>query len=182
MSNAIHATVEGRSELSQRSVLQGAQELVNPGSFEQLPHSLSPAALELLTQLREWVRSLPPDSVVVYEDENPNYGGFLFDVRPAGPDTVPVTVGLGAADDVDLFWGEGYRWEGWKATPVEVLEICQAIREGDVQEETWRLGKYVLEQRSYIRPHGERAGDGSFPAPRWLKRWAKLSLRTYSPW
>jgi hypothetical protein len=147
---------------------------------EQQP--LSSAALALLTELRNWTDSLPSKSVVVREDHSPNYGGLLFEVRPATTNAMDVTVGLGSSDEVDLYWGDGYHWEGWKATPGEVLEVCEAIKDGDVIEETWRLGRFVLERRCYIRVQGQRAGDGSFPVPQWLKKWARLSVRTYSPW
>jgi hypothetical protein len=144
--------------------------------------ALSPAALALLTELRDWTSNLPRNAVVVREEHNPNYGGLLFEVRPAQPTAMPVTVGLGNSDDIDMFWGDGYRWEGWKATPREVLEVCEAVKAGDVIEETWRLWRFVLEKRCDIRLQGERAGDGSFPVPKWLKKWAHLSVRTYSPW
>jgi len=116
---------------------------------EQQP--LSSAALALLTELRSWTDSLPPKSVVVREDRNPNYGGLLFEVRPATANAMNVTVGLGSSDGGDIFWGDGYRWESWKATPSEVLEVCEAIKR-------------------------------SFPVPKWLRKWACLSVRTYSPW
>ena len=119
---------------------------------------------------------------MVREDHNPNYGGLLFEVRPATTNAMDVTVGLGPSDEVDMFWGDGYRWENWKATPREVLEVCEAIKDGDVIEETWSLGRFALEQRCYIRVQGQRVGDGSFPIPQWLKKWVRLSVRTYSPW
>jgi hypothetical protein len=146
------------------------------------PKPLSSAALALLTELRNWTDRLPPQSVAVREDNNPNYGGLLFAVRPVTTNAMNVTVGLGSSDDVDLFWGNGYRWERWKATPSEVLEVCEAIKDGDVIEETWRLGRFVVETRCYIRVQGQRQGEGSFPIPQWLKKWARLSVRTYSPW
>lgn len=120
--------------------------------------------------------------MVVREEDNLNYGGLLFEVRPVQPDAVQITVGLGTSDDVDLFWGEGYRWENWKATPREVIEVCEAIKQGHVIEEAWRLGPFVLERRCTIRLPDRSAGDGSFPMPGWLKRWSRRSVRTYSPW
>lgn|SRR5262245_5808737 len=148
----------------------------------QKQQALSPAARAVLSELRNWTNSLPRNSVVVREDHNPSYGGLLFGMRPGQPNAVHVTVGLGTSDDVDIFWGDDYRWEGWRATPREVLDVCEAIKEGDVIEETWRVGWFVIEKRCYIGPEGRRAGDGSFPIPKWLKKWARLSVRTYSPW
>ena len=97
---------------------------------EQQP--LSRAALALLAELRNWTDSLPPKSVRVREDHSPNYGGVLFEVWPATTNAVHVTVGLGSTEDVDMFWGDGYRWEGWEATPREVLEVCESIKNCDV--------------------------------------------------
>src|SRR5262245_35129644 len=74
------------------------------------------------------------------------------------------------------------RFRGQVNAVSEVLDVCEAIKEGDVIEETWKWGSFVLERRSYIRPEGHRAGDGSPPIPSWLKRWATLSVRRFSPW
>lgn len=150
--------------------------------MDKQEQALSGAALDLLKQLRLWAGSLPPNSGVVHENHNPGYGGLLFEVRPARPESVALAVGLGGSEDVDFFWGDGYRWEGWKASVQDVLEVCEAIKQGDVIEETWRLGPFVLEWRSYIGPDGHRAGAGSPPVPKWVKRWARLSVRKYSSW
>jgi len=148
----------------------------------QVQESLSPGALALLAELRTWTANLPLNSVIVREDYNPGYGGVLFEVRPTRPGAMWFKVGLGSSDDVGFFWGDGYRWEGWKATAREVLELCEAIKDGDVIEETWTLARFVIEKRCHIRAAGRRAADGSPPMPRWFKHWAHLSVRTYSPW
>src|SRR5262245_59509700 len=103
-------------------------------------HPLSIPAQTLLDELRAWVKALPPGTVVVTEEHNPNYGGLLFEVKPVRPDAMNLVVGLGSSEDIDMFWGDGYRWEGWTASTREVLEVCNAIRQGRVVEETWRLG------------------------------------------
>jgi len=143
---------------------------------------VSPASRALLAQLRDWAQGLPPASAVVSEELNPGYGGLLFKVRPSQPDCLTLTVGLGVNDAVDFFWGEGYRWENWTATPAEVLEVCEAVRKGNVFEETWMIGSWALERRCYIDAPSGRSGSGSYPMPRWLKRWAHLSIRRYEPW
>src|SRR5258708_34115755 len=104
------------------------------------PSSLSPKAFALLAALRTWTADLAPTSVAVQEDQSAAYGGLLFKVRPAQPGAMPLTVGLGDSDDVDIFWGDGYRREGWMATEREVLEVCEAIKGGEVVEKTWTLG------------------------------------------
>jgi len=142
----------------------------------------SPHALLVLTQLREWVQALPPGAATIREDNNPNYGGLLFEVRPAEPNALGITVGLGASDDVDVFWGEDYRWENWKALPGEVIQLCEAIRQGHAVEETWKLGWFVLERRCTIQLPAGPVGDGSPPIPVWVKRWAHRSVRAYAPW
>lgn len=144
--------------------------------------TLSPHALLLLAQLREWVQALPPGVATVREDKNPNYGGLLFEVRPIEPNALDITVGLGASDAVDVFWGEDYRWENWKALPGEVILLCEAIRQGQAVEETWRLGRFVLERRCTIQLAVGPVGDGSPPIPAWVKRWARRSVRSYAPW
>ena len=143
---------------------------------------VSPASRALLAQLRDWAQGLPPSSVAVSETHNPNYGGLLFEVRPSQPNSLTLTVGLGVDDAVDFFWGEGYCWENWTATAAEVLEVCEAIQKGNVSEETWLIGSWVLERRCYIDAPSGRGGDGSVPMPRWLRRWARLSTRRYEPW
>src|SRR6266850_1080597 len=80
--------------------------------------SLSSKALDLLAALRTWTADLDQTSVAVQEDQSAAYGGLLFKVQPAQPGTMPLTVGLGTSDDVDFFWGDGYRREGWMATEV----------------------------------------------------------------
>ena len=105
--------------------------------------TLSPHALLLLTQLREWVQALPPGVVTAREDNNPDYGGLLFEVRPARPNTLNITVGVGVSEEVDVFWGEDYRWENWNALPGEVIQLCEAIKQGQAVEETWKLGRFV---------------------------------------
>ena len=143
---------------------------------------LSVFSRALLTELRTWTAKLTPATVVVREQHDPNYGGLLFQVRPVEPDTMALTVGLGMSDEVDFFWGEQYRWENWQATAREVLDVCAAIQNGDVTEETWRIGWLTVERRCYITVAGERVGDGSPPMPPWVKRRAQRSLRRYSPW
>ena len=144
--------------------------------------SLSPKALDLLAALRTWTADLDQTSVAVQEDQSAAYGGLLFKVQPAQPGRMPLTVGLGSSDDVDFFWGDGYRREGWMATEREVLEVCEAIKGGDVVEKTWTLGPIVIERRCSLGPNGQHGSDGSPPMPRWLKQWARLSTRTFAPW
>ena len=146
------------------------------------PSSLSPKALALLVALRTWTADLAPTSVAVKEDLSAAYGGLLFKVQPAQPGAMPLTVGLGTSDDVDFFWGDGYRWEGWTATEREVLEVCEAIKGGAVVENTWTLGPIVIEKRCSLGPNGQLGSEGSGSMPRWLKQWARLSTRTFAPW
>jgi hypothetical protein len=146
------------------------------------PSSLSPKALSLVDALRTWTAGLAPASVAVQEDHSAGYGGLLFKVKPAQPGAMALTVGLGGADDVDFFWGDGCRWEGWKATQREVLEVCEAIKRGEVIEETWTLGPVVIERRCSLGPNGKHGSDGSVSMPRWLKQWARRSTRTFAPW
>src|SRR5262245_20690785 len=120
----------------------------------QKQQALSPAARAVLSELRNWTNSLPRNSSVVREDHNPSYGGLLFGMRPGHPNAVHVTVGLGTSDDVDIFWGDDYRWEGWRATSREVLDVCEAIKEGDVIEETWSVGRFVVEKALLHSPSG----------------------------
>jgi hypothetical protein len=93
-----------------------------------------------------------------------------------------LSVGLGSSDGIDFFWGDDYRWEDWHPQPRDVLELCEAIRAGNVVEETWKLGGFVIETRCYIRPNGQRVGDGSAPLPAWIRRLARHSVRTFRPW
>ena len=146
---------------------------------EQPPFSATD--LVLLNELRNWASRLPAGSSAVREDHNPKYGGLLFEVTPLRPGTMNVTVGLGASEGFGFFWGE-YGWEDWMASPGEVIDLCEAIREGDVIEETWKIGSLVVERRCYMRPYGERIGSGSYPIPNWIRRWARLSVRAYQPW
>src|SRR4051812_13854318 len=132
------------------------------------PSSLSPKALALLAALRSWTAGLAPASAAVQEDHSAGYGGLLFKVQPAQPGAMKLTVGLGGDDEVDFFWGDGYRWEGWKTTQQEVLEVCEAIKRGEVIEETWTLGSVVIERRCSLGPNREHGGDGSASMPRWL--------------
>jgi hypothetical protein len=143
---------------------------------------LSPTATALLDQLRRWASSLPPESATVREDSESGYGGLLFQVRPSRPGAMDLAVGLGSSSDVDFFWGGRYGWENWTSDAEDVLALCEAIKAGDVAEETWRLGGVVVEKRCYIRPDGHRVGDGSPVLPSWLKRWARVSVRRYAPW
>ena len=143
---------------------------------------LSPKSLALLAALRTWTADLAPASVAVQEDRSAGYGGLLFKVKPAQPGAMSLTVGLGGTDDVDFFWGDGYRWEGKNVTQREVLEVCEAIKGGQVVEETWALGPVVIERRCSLGPNGQLGSDGSGSMPRWLKQWARRSTRTFAPW
>jgi hypothetical protein len=106
----------------------------------------------------------------------------LLEIRPTSPGAMHLSVGLGSSSDIDFFWGEGYRWENWTPQPHEVVNLCEAIRSGEVIEEIWKLGGFVIERRCYIRPNGQRVGDGSPQLPAWVKRFARRSVRTYHPW
>ncbi len=143
--------------------------------------SLSPTATALLTELRKWVASLPPASVVIRENPSQGYGGLLFEIRPKSPGAMRFSVGLGSSHSIDFFWGDGYRWENWNPSPNELLSVCEAIRTGDVLEEIWKIGSFVIERRCYIR-RAQQVGDGSPQLPAWIKRLARRFERKYNPW
>jgi len=143
--------------------------------------ALSPTATAQLAELRRWASTLPPGSVVIREHPHAGYGGLLFEVRPSLRETMGVSIGLGSSSDIDVFWGDGYRLEDWKPQEGEVLRLCEAIRAGEVVEETWKLGGLVLEKRCYIG-RDRQVGSGSGLLPAWLKRLAQRSERTFRPW
>ena len=103
-------------------------------------------------------------------------------MRPKAPNALPLTIGLGASDGIDFFWGDNYRWERWVTEPRALIALCEAVRAGDAIEETWRVAGMLLGKRSYLRPNEERVGDGSPPLPAWLLRFASHSIHTFRPW
>jgi len=153
------------------------------GSFSTIldTAALSPIATALLAELRRWASTLLPSSVIIREHLHAGYGGLLFEVRPSLPNTMGVSIGLGSSSDIDVYWGDGYRLEDWKPQEGEVLRLCEAIRAGEVVEETWKLAGLVLEKRCYIG-RDRQFGSGSGLLPAWLKRLARRSERTFRPW
>jgi hypothetical protein len=144
--------------------------------------TLSPPASAIAETVRAWVAALPPGTASIEEEANPNYGGTLIHVRPSAPAAMDVTIGLGGDTSVDVFWGDGYRWEGMALGRDDVLQICDAIASGKITVETWSVGPFRWGRRCILLLPSGPAGDGTLPVPWFLTRWARRSVMKVPAW
>jgi hypothetical protein len=144
--------------------------------------TLSPAAVAVAAKVKAWAAALPHGTATVEEETSSNYGGTLIHLRPAASGAMDVTIGLGSDTSVDVFWGNGYRWEGMAISPAEVLDICVAIASGRVTEEVVRLTPFLGSRRSTILLPVGPASDGTLWLPSFLQKWAKREIVKFAPW
>src|SRR5882762_4877683 len=88
-----------------------------------------------ITALRNWVQGLPDGVARIEETEAAHE--YVVRVIPRNPRSAAVTFRISEYGTFGLYIGAAIRIEDLPLTSQHILEICEAVRSGGFEEETW---------------------------------------------
>ena len=96
-----------------------------------------------IVSLRRWLTNVQPSTAAIIEEDSEVE--FVANIRPTNRDASPLTVRIGKSDQLfDCLAGRAVQINDLNLDTSLLLDICEAVRQGQVVEETWERNGKVM--------------------------------------
>ena len=134
----------------------------------------------IVRAIRQWVATLPRGSAEVTEEALAHE--TVLTIKPSNPRASPIEFRVSDYGTFGLYFGKGFAFEEIPASVDHVLDICDSIRRGRLQERVWEWRGRVVKTEGVLELSRGRLTD------RGTRHWAALlglgtpRLIQYEPW